>query len=86
MKLALIVIGIALLLFLFLNKESKGRVIEAFSVWWFRVAFAFAILFAINVIASQFGMFVPINIVSGMLIAILGVPGIASVIAFSMIL
>ena len=86
MKLTLSLIGIAILLFLFLNKASKGRVIEAFSIWWFRIAFAFVILFAINLIASQFGYFVPINIVSGLLIAFLGVPGIASVLTISFFL
>ena len=86
MKLTLVLIGIAFLFFVFLNKESKGRVIEAFSVWWFRIAFAFVILFAINLIASQFGFFVPINIVSGLLIAFLGVPGIASVVTIAMFL
>lgn len=86
MKLALYLIGITVLLFLLLNKASKGRVIEAFSIWWFRVAFAFVILFAINLIASQFGLFVPINIVSGLLIAFLGVPGIASVLTISIFL
>lgn len=86
MKLALYLIGIAVLLFLFMNKASKGRVIEAFSIWWFKVAFAFVLLFGINLIASQFGLFVPINIVSGLMIAFLGVPGIASVITISMFL
>ena len=86
MKLTLSLIGIALLLFLFLNKASKGRVIEAFSIWWFKIAFAFVILFAINLIASQFGYFVPINIISGLLIAFLGVPGIASVLTISFFL
>lgn len=83
MKLILSLIGIALLLFLFLNKASKGRVLEAISVWWFRIAFAFAILFAINLIAGQFGFFIPVNIISGLLIAFLGVPGIASVVVIS---
>lgn len=83
MKLALYLIGITVLLFLLLNKASKGRVIEAFSIWWFRVAFAFVILFGINLIASQFGLFVPVNIIFGLLIAFLGVPGVASVITIS---
>jgi len=86
MKLTLCVIGITLLLFLFLNKASKGRVLEAISIWWFRIAFAFVILFAINLIAGQFGVNIPINIVSGLLIAFLGLPGIASVITISMFL
>ncbi|QBP42949.1 Pro-sigmaK processing inhibitor BofA [Paenisporosarcina antarctica] len=86
MKLILYLIGITLLLFLFLNKASKGRVVEVFSILWFRIAFAFVILFAINLIASQFGFFIPINIVSGLLIAFLGIPGIASVITISMFL
>ncbi|WP_075620478.1 pro-sigmaK processing inhibitor BofA family protein [Paenisporosarcina indica] len=86
MKLILSLVGIALLLFLFLNKSSKGRVLEIISIWWFRIAFAFVILFAINLIASQLGFFIPINIISGLLIAFLGIPGIASVIAISMFL
>lgn len=86
MKLILSLVGIALLLFLFLNKSSKGRVLEIISIWWFRIAFAFVILFAINLIASQLGFFIPINIISGLLIAFLGIPGIASVVAISIFL
>lgn len=86
MSLILYLIGITLLLFLFLNKASKARVIDAFSLWWFRIAFSFVLLFAIHLIASQFGFFIPINIIFGLLIAFLGVPGIASVITISVFL
>lgn len=86
MKLALYVIGIILLLFLFLNKQTKMQVIELFSIWWFRIAFAFVILFGIHIISSFFGFFLPVNIISGLIIAALGVPGIVSVLLISMIL
>ena len=86
MKLFFYVIGIILLLFLFLNKRSKIKVIEMFSIWWFRIAFAFVILFGIHVVSSFFGFFVPVNIISGLMIAILGLPGILSVILISMVL
>ncbi len=86
MKLFIYVIGIILLLFLFLNKQSKIKFIELFSVWWFRIAFAFVILFGIHVISSFFGFFVPVNIISGLIIATLGVPGIMSVLLISMVL
>jgi len=86
MKLFIYVIGIILLLFLFLNKRSKVKVIEMFSIWWFRIAFAFVILFGIHVVSSFFGFFVPVNIISGLIIAALGLPGIMSVILISMVL
>lgn len=86
MKLTLYVIGILLLLFLFLNKQSKLKAIESFSIWWFRIAFAFVILFGIHIISSFFGFFVPVNIISGLIIATLGLPGIMSVILISMVL
>ncbi|MFX3675380.1 MAG: pro-sigmaK processing inhibitor BofA family protein [Paenisporosarcina sp.] len=86
MKLTLCVIGIILLLFLFLNKTSKLKVIEIFSIWWFRIAFAFVILFGIHVISSFFGFFVPVNIIFGLIIAALGLPGIMSILLISMVL
>lgn len=86
MKLFIYVIGIILLLFLFLNKRSKVKVIEMFSIWWFRIAFAFVVLFGIHVVSSFFGFFVPVNIISGLIIAALGLPGIMSIILISMVL
>lgn len=86
MKIALYVIGIILLLFIFLNKQTKMQVIELFSIWWFRIAFAFVILFGIHVISSFFGFFVPVNIISGLIIAALGIPGIMSVLLISIVL
>lgn len=86
MKLALYVIGIILLLFLFLNKQSKVKVIELFSIWWFRIAMAFVVLFGIHVISGFFGFYVPVNILSGLMIAMLGIPGILSVLLISFVL
>jgi inhibitor of the pro-sigma K processing machinery len=86
MKLTLYVIGIILLLFLFLNKQSKMKVVELFSVWWFRIAMAFVVLFGMHVIASFFGFNVPVNIISGLMIATLGIPGILSVLLISFVL
>lgn len=87
MKFAL---GTAAVLFVLLicirNKRIFYTVAEKLSVFWFRLAASFLILFLLNLGAGLAGFFVPINIASGLLIAILGIPGIASVCALSVLL
>ncbi|HEX5564190.1 MAG TPA: pro-sigmaK processing inhibitor BofA family protein [Sporosarcina sp.] len=87
MKLAgiLFIVGLFLLLFLMDNKYVH-KVLERISIYWFRFAFAFLLLFAMNIIGGFFGFFIPVNIASGIVIAVLGIPGIASIFAFAFFL
>ncbi|MCW1929628.1 pro-sigmaK processing inhibitor BofA family protein [Bhargavaea beijingensis] len=87
MKLAIgIAAGLFLLLVLVRNKRILYTAAEKLSVFWFRLAAAFLVLFLLNVGLGLLGFFVPVNLMSGLMIAILGVPGVASVCALSVLL
>lgn len=79
------IVGFVLLLLLVDGKRVK-RVFEFLSVYWFRLAFSFLALFILNVGAGFFGVYVPVNVVSGLVITILGIPGFVSIFALAIIL
>ena len=87
MKIAIgIIIGGLILLFLLMDKKQVKKVFERLSIYWFRLAFAFLVLFILNVAAGFVGIYVPVNIASGLVIAILGIPGLASICALAFFL
>lgn len=86
MKIALIVLGAALLIILLSGKERIFKVLDWFSVFWFRLAMAFLGLFVLHIAAGFFGVFVPINIASGLVVALLGIPGLASILTIALVL
>lgn len=83
---AVILIVGFLLLLLLMNKKQVRKTFERLSVYWFRLAFSFLLLFVMNIAAGFFGIYVPINIASGLLIAVLGIPGFASVCVMALLL
>lgn len=82
----IVIIGVVLLLLLRMNKKQLQRTIEWLSVFWFRLAFAFLLLFAMNIAGGFIGIHFPVNIASGFIIALLGIPGFASLCAFALLL
>ncbi|WP_343035098.1 pro-sigmaK processing inhibitor BofA family protein [Sporosarcina jiandibaonis] len=87
MKIAIgIVMSGLILLFLLMDKKQMKKIFERLSIYWFRLAFAFLALFIMNVAAGFFGVYVPVNIASGLVIAVLGIPGIASICALAFFL
>lgn len=73
----LVLASIVLLLVRYRKSLKKG--IELLSFYWFRLAFSFLILFLLNVSAGFLGVYIPVNVVSGLIVAVLGIPGIASI-------
>lgn len=74
----LIISGICVLLFFVLiigRNKRFGVVIERVAVMWFKLAGAIVILYVANIIVSNYGFTVPINLFSTLTIAILGLPG-----------
>ena len=69
-----------------MDKKQVQKVFERLSVYWFRLAFAFLVLFVLNVAGGFFGIYVPVNIASGLVIAVFGIPGFASICAFALFL
>ena len=82
----IVVVGLVLLLLVVVDKKQFKKLLERLSVYWFRLAFAFLVLFAMNVAGGFVGIYVPVNITSGLLLAILGIPGIATLCAFAIFL
>lgn len=68
-----------ILLVLLIDKQRVKKGLELISIYWFRLAFSFLALFILNVAAGFFGVYVPVNLVSGLVITILGIPGFLSV-------
>ena len=82
----IVVVILVLLLLVVVDKKYIHRALERLSVYWFRLALAFLVLFAMNVAGGFVGIYVPVNITSGLLLAILGIPGIATLCAFAIFL
>ncbi|WP_342513908.1 pro-sigmaK processing inhibitor BofA family protein [Sporosarcina sp. FSL K6-1522] len=79
------IVGVVLLL-LVVGRKHIPKVLEKLSIYWFRLAFAFLVLFAMNIAGGFIGVYVPINIASGLLLAVLGIPGMATLCAFAVFL
>ncbi|WP_253724378.1 pro-sigmaK processing inhibitor BofA family protein [Sporosarcina sp. HYO08] len=87
MKIIMILsVGVFLLLLLMLDKKQIQKGLELLSIFWFRLAFAFLALFAMNVVGGFIGIYVPINIASGLILTILGIPGFAALCTFAVFL
>lgn len=78
----ILVVGLVLLLLVVVDKKQIHKVLERLSMYWFRLAFAFLVLFAMNIAGGFIGVYVPVNIASGLLLAVLGIPGAATLCAF----
>lgn len=74
-----------ILFFLLMDKKPLRNMLEFFSVYWFRFALSILTLFLLNVAAGFFGVYVPVNLVSSLIITILGIPGFVSVIIIAFI-
>ncbi len=66
-------------LVLLIDKQRIKKGLELLSIYWFRIAFSFLALFILNVVSGFFGLYVPVNIVSGLVITVLGIPGFLSI-------
>ncbi|WP_432353733.1 pro-sigmaK processing inhibitor BofA family protein [Sporosarcina sp. A2] len=87
MKVAiLLVLGVVLLFVLRLTKPQLQHAAEKLSILWFRLAFAFLVLFLLNIAGGFVGVYVPINLGSGFLLALLGIPGAASLLILAVFL
>ncbi|WJY26751.1 MULTISPECIES: pro-sigmaK processing inhibitor BofA family protein [Sporosarcina] len=87
MKAAIILaLGVLFLFILRLTKPQLQQAAEKISVFWFRIAFSFLVLFLLNIAGGFVGLYVPINLGSGLLLAILGLPGAASLLVLAVFL
>lgn len=85
MKIVIVVCSL-LLLVLLLFKKPLSEVVEGLSFFLFRIGFAIFLLFGMHLLLGLFGFSIPINLFTGAVVAVLGVPGVASVIAISILI
>lgn len=83
--LGVLLIGVVLILLL-MDKKQVKKMFERLSIYWFRLAFSFLLLFIMNVAGGFFGIYVPVNIISGLVITVFGIPGLASICTFAFFL
>lgn len=77
-----IIVSCSFLFFLFLllgRKGKSGSILEWLSIFWFRLACAFLLLFVLNVVGGLIGIQIPVNFFSAVIIAFLGIPGVFSI-------
>ncbi|MEB2302669.1 pro-sigmaK processing inhibitor BofA family protein [Lysinibacillus xylanilyticus] len=72
---------VLLFLYIIIRHAKMGKILEGMSVFWFRFAFAFLLLFIIHLGIGYAGYNVPINLFSVFTIAILGIPGVLGITA-----
>ena len=75
-----------LFLYIIIRHAKLGKILEGLSVFWFRFAFAFLLLFVIHLGIGYIGYNVPINLFSVLTIAVLGIPGVLGITALIFIL
>lgn len=78
-------LGVVSLILLSMSKITLEKNMERLSVFWFRLAFAFFILFLMNIAGGFIGIYVPVNIASGVILAVLGIPGFAALCGFAIL-
>jgi inhibitor of the pro-sigma K processing machinery len=67
-------------------KGSFSKIMEGLSFFLFRLGFSIFLLFGVHLLLGLFGYVIPVNLFTGAVVAMLGVPGVASVIAISIII
>ena len=85
MKLVIIVCSLVLLLLIVLRKPLS-EIMEGLSFLLFRLGFSILLLFGVNLLLGLFGFIIPINLFTGVVVAVLGIPGVASVVAISILI
>jgi len=78
---SIVVPVVLLFLYVIIRHAKMGRILEGMSVFWFRFAFAFLLLFVIHLSLGYVGYNIPINLFSVLTIAILGIPGVLGITA-----
>lgn len=79
----IIIGGSLVLLLLLIFRKSFSRAIEGLSILLFRIGFSVLLLFGVHLLLGLAGYAIPINLFTGAVVAVLGIPGIVSVVAIS---
>ncbi|TQR14768.1 pro-sigmaK processing inhibitor BofA family protein [Psychrobacillus vulpis] len=68
---------IQILLLMF--RKSFSNVMEGLSFFLFRIGFSILLLFGMHLLLGLFGYTIPVNLFTGVVVVVLGIPGVASV-------
>ncbi|MDI2585708.1 MULTISPECIES: pro-sigmaK processing inhibitor BofA family protein [unclassified Psychrobacillus] len=83
----LIIIGGSLvLLLLIMFRKSFSGIVEGLSIFLFRIGFSILLLYGVHLLLGLAGYTIPVNLFTGAVVAVLGIPGVASVVAISILL
>ncbi|TQR07277.1 pro-sigmaK processing inhibitor BofA family protein, partial [Psychrobacillus lasiicapitis] len=74
------------LLLLIMFRKSFSGIVEGLSIFLFRIGFSILLLFGVHLLLGLAGYTIPVNLFTGAVVAVLGIPGVASVVAISILL
>ncbi|MDX8045495.1 pro-sigmaK processing inhibitor BofA family protein [Gracilibacillus sp. S3-1-1] len=72
-----VIIGIVLLIILLLTKGIPVNFVKGSGQVVMKVTVGILFLFFFNLFGASFGLYIPINVFSAMIVGLLGIPGIA---------
>ena len=85
MKFVIIICSL-LLLFLLVFRNSFPKFFEGVSILLFRLGFSVLLLYGVHLLVGSLGYAIPVNLFTGTVAATLGIPGIISVVAISILI
>ena len=83
MKFIIIICSLVLLSVL-LFRNSFPKFFEGISILLFRLGFSVLLLYGVHLLLGSIGYAIPVNLFTGTVVAMLGIPGVISVVAISM--
>jgi len=81
-----IIICTLLLLSLLIFRSSFPKFFEGVSILLFRLGFSVLLLYGVHLLVGSMGYAIPVNLFTGTVAATLGIPGIISVVAISILI
>lgn len=84
MKFIIIICSLVLLSFL-LFRNSFPKFFESVSILLFRLGFSVLLLYGVHLLLGSMGYAIPVNLFTGAVAATLGIPGVISIVAISIL-
>ena len=81
-----IIICTLFLLSLLIFRSSFPKFFEGVSILLFRLGFSVLLLYGVHLLVGSMGYAIPVNLFTGTVAATLGIPGIISVVAISILI
>jgi len=85
MKIVIIICSLVLLSFL-IFRNSFPKFFEGLSILLFRLGFSVLLLYGVHLLLGSMGYGITVNLFTGTVAAVLGIPGVISIIAISILI